>query len=66
MEFGTLSKHTGNQTYRELAEKAVQGIIALPDPLPGMAAQGIDPSTGESIGSYVVCRFHFLRVAFCD
>ncbi|KAF7984705.1 hypothetical protein HWV62_13008 [Athelia sp. TMB] len=53
LEFGTLTKHTGNATYKALAEKATKAIIALEDPLPGLAAQGYDVTDGTSIGSYV-------------
>jgi mannosyl-oligosaccharide alpha-1,2-mannosidase len=55
MEWGTLSKHTGNDTYRQLAEKAVKAVIAVPDPLLGLPAQDIDPTTGKSVDGYVVC-----------
>lgn len=54
LEWATLSKHTGNDTYRELAEKSFRHIAELPSPLPGLAAQGIDPTTGEFVGGYVV------------
>lgn len=57
LEFGVLTKHTGNATYQELAEKGVKALIAIADPLPGIPAQGFDPSTGESVGSYVVRRY---------
>ncbi|KAG1753648.1 glycoside hydrolase family 47 protein [Suillus paluster] len=53
LEWNRLSKHTGNSTYRELAEKSVQFMIQMPAPLPGMPAQGINPKTGDSIGGYV-------------
>lgn len=53
MEWGALSNFTGNQTYRELAEKAVIWIANLPPPLPALPAQGIDPATGQFVGSYV-------------
>ncbi|PCH35277.1 glycoside hydrolase family 47 protein [Wolfiporia cocos MD-104 SS10] len=53
MEWGALSNFTGNQTYRELAEKAVIWIAELPPPLPALPAQGIDPTTGQFVGSYV-------------
>lgn len=72
LEWATLSKYTGNSTYRALAEKSVKHIANLvckyirfdfgqcltamlqPSPLPGLAAQGIDPATGES-RSIVLC-----------
>ncbi|KAI0942114.1 hypothetical protein AcW1_009570 [Taiwanofungus camphoratus] len=53
LEWYTLAQYTGNDTYRVLAEKPVRWITALPPPLPGLPAQGIDPSTGEFVGSYV-------------
>jgi len=53
MEWGTLSKHTGNDTYRQLAEKAVKAVMAVPDPLLGLPAQDIDPTTGKSVDGYV-------------
>ena len=51
-----LSKCTGNDTYRALAEKSAKRIARNPKPLPGLPAQGIDPgSTGGSpVGGYVV------------
>ncbi|KAF8999594.1 hypothetical protein BDZ89DRAFT_1147616 [Hymenopellis radicata] len=46
LEWATLSKHTGNDTY-ELAEKSLRHVAELPSlALPGLAAQGIDPTTG--------------------
>ncbi|TDL22866.1 seven-hairpin glycosidase [Rickenella mellea] len=53
LEWSMLSKLTGNDTYRQLAEKSVRQIASLTDPLPGLAAQGIDPSTGQFVGGYV-------------
>jgi mannosyl-oligosaccharide alpha-1,2-mannosidase len=53
LEFETLSKHTGNQTYANLALKSVLHIANLPSPLPGLAAQGIDPASGQFVGGYV-------------
>ncbi|KZP11248.1 glycoside hydrolase family 47 protein [Athelia psychrophila] len=53
LEYATLSKHTGNDTYRQLAEGTVKAIMALPAPLPGLPAQGVDPATGKSVGGYV-------------
>lgn len=47
-------KHTGDDTYRQLAEKGVRAIIGLADPLPYLPAQEIDPSTGEFTDKYVV------------
>ncbi|KAF8551640.1 glycoside hydrolase family 47 protein [Imleria badia] len=53
MEWNRLSLYTGNDTYRQLAEKSVQHMIHMPKVLPGMPALSIDPSTGNSVGSYV-------------
>ncbi|KAH7886959.1 glycoside hydrolase family 47 protein [Phlebopus sp. FC_14] len=47
------SLYTGNDTYRQLAEKSVQHLINMPAPLPGMPAQDINPSTGNANGGYV-------------
>ena len=54
LEWATLSKYTGNDTYRALAEKSAQQIAKNPAPLPGLPAQGIDPGTGKPVGGYVV------------
>ncbi|KAK0489042.1 glycoside hydrolase family 47 protein [Armillaria novae-zelandiae] len=53
IEWAALSKYTGNDTYRELADKAMRHIAKLGAPLPGLAAQGIDPASGEFVGGYV-------------
>ena len=53
MEWHTLSTLTGDDTYRQLAEGAAKHITQLTPPLPGLPAQGIDPSTGGSVGAYV-------------
>ncbi|KAN0084178.1 glycoside hydrolase family 47 protein [Tylopilus felleus] len=53
LEWNRLSLYTGNDTYRQLAEKAAEYMINLPPVLPGMPAMYIDPSTGQSSGSYV-------------
>ncbi|EJC99387.1 seven-hairpin glycosidase [Fomitiporia mediterranea MF3/22] len=53
LEWALLSKLTGNGTYRNLAEKSVRHIISLDDPLPGLAAQCIDPSSGQFDCGYV-------------
>ncbi|KAF9225798.1 glycoside hydrolase family 47 protein [Gyrodon lividus] len=53
LEWNRLSLYTNNETYRQLAEKAAQHIINMPSPLPGMPAQGLDPSTGNAVGGYV-------------
>jgi len=53
LEWSTLAKHTGNDTYRQLAENSVRHIAGLTPPLPGLAAQGIDPTSGNFVGAYV-------------
>ncbi|KAJ7185551.1 glycoside hydrolase family 47 protein [Mycena filopes] len=53
LEWYTLSKYTKNQTYADLTAKAVKHLAGLPAPLPGLAAQGIDPATGNFVGGYV-------------
>jgi len=53
IEWSTLSKYTGNDTYRQLSEKSARRIANQPTPLPGLPAQGIDPATGTPIGGYV-------------
>ncbi|KAJ6557526.1 glycoside hydrolase family 47 protein [Mycena capillaripes] len=53
LEFSTLSKYTNNATYVDLATEAVKHIANLPAPLPGLAAQIIDPTTGDFVGGYV-------------
>lgn len=53
MEWNRLSQYTGNSTYQTLAEKSVQHMIHMSTPLPGMPAQGINPTTGDSVGGYV-------------
>ncbi|KAJ7158364.1 glycoside hydrolase family 47 protein [Mycena crocata] len=53
LEWYTLSKHTGNNTYAELTEKSTKRIANNPAPLPGLAAQGIDPASGNAVGGYV-------------
>ncbi|KAF9445727.1 glycoside hydrolase family 47 protein [Macrolepiota fuliginosa MF-IS2] len=53
LEWATLSKYTGDDKYRNLAEKAFRRIATNPSPLPGLPAQGIDPNTGSPVGGYV-------------
>ncbi|KAI0078383.1 glycoside hydrolase family 47 protein [Panus rudis PR-1116 ss-1] len=53
LEWFTLAKHTGNDTYRQLAENSVRHIANLPAPLPAMPAQGIDPLSGQPVGAFV-------------
>ncbi|KIK94004.1 glycoside hydrolase family 47 protein [Paxillus rubicundulus Ve08.2h10] len=52
LEWNRLSLYTKNDTYRQLAEKSVQHMINMPSPLPSMPGQGIDPATGNTVGSY--------------
>ena len=54
LEWATLSKYTGNETYHQLAEKAIRHIAQGGAPLPSLPAQGIDPTTGLPVGGYVV------------
>ncbi|KAJ7109482.1 glycoside hydrolase family 47 protein [Mycena epipterygia] len=54
LEWATLSKYTGNDTYRLLAEKSTKHIASLAAPFPGLAVQGIDPASGEFVGGFVV------------
>ncbi|KAG5644716.1 hypothetical protein DXG03_007939 [Asterophora parasitica] len=53
LEWATLSKYTGNDTYRQLTEKSVRRVASQVAPLPGLPAQGIDPSSGTPVGGYV-------------
>ncbi|KXN84061.1 putative mannosyl-oligosaccharide alpha-1,2-mannosidase 1B [Leucoagaricus sp. SymC.cos] len=53
LEWATLSKYTGDNKYFQFAEKAMRRIATNPSPLPGLAAQGIDPNTGNPVGGYV-------------
>ncbi|KAJ7243612.1 glycoside hydrolase family 47 protein [Mycena haematopus] len=53
LEWFTLSKYTENATYANLSTKSVKHIANLESPLPGLAALGIDPGSGNFIGSYV-------------
>jgi len=53
LEWSRLSKYTGNDTYRKLAEGSVLTIANNSMPLPGLPAQGIDPNTGRPVGKYV-------------
>ncbi|KAH9917187.1 glycoside hydrolase [Fomitopsis serialis] len=46
-------KYTGNDTYRELAEKPVIYIANLPPPLSNLPAQVIDPTSGQFADAYV-------------
>ncbi|CAE6517766.1 unnamed protein product [Rhizoctonia solani] len=53
LEWGKLADYTGNITYRHLAEKSMRRIGTNDAPLPGLPAQGIDPSTGKPQGDYI-------------
>ncbi|KAF9049289.1 seven-hairpin glycosidase [Hymenopellis radicata] len=53
LEWSTMTKYSGNATYTQLTEGALKHIATLPAPLPGLAAQGIDPSSGEFVGSSI-------------
>ncbi|KAF7335882.1 alpha-1,2-Mannosidase [Mycena sanguinolenta] len=50
LEWSTLNKYTQNTTYEKLATEAVMHIANLPAPLPGLATQIIDPTTGDFVG----------------
>ena len=62
LEWATLSKYTGNITYKNLAENSVRHIATAGAPLPGLPAQGLDPSNGKPVGGYVVSFCDFLLV----
>ncbi|EPT00562.1 hypothetical protein FOMPIDRAFT_59833 [Fomitopsis schrenkii] len=47
------SDFTGNDTYRQLAEKPVIYIANLPPPLPNLPAQVVDPTSGQFADAYV-------------
>ncbi|KAG9313396.1 glycoside hydrolase family 47 protein [Chiua virens] len=53
LEWSRLSLYTNNDTYRKLAEGAMEHMIDMPTPLPGMPGQLIDPATGDPADSYV-------------
>ncbi|KAJ7033729.1 glycoside hydrolase family 47 protein [Mycena alexandri] len=53
LEWATLSKYTNNVTYGNLAARSAKHIATLAAPLPGLSAQGIDPTSGNAVGSYV-------------
>ncbi|KAJ7269964.1 glycoside hydrolase family 47 protein [Mycena rebaudengoi] len=53
LEWYMTSKYTKNATYGELAVGSLKHIANLPSPLPGLAAQGIDPASGNFNGGYV-------------
>lgn len=53
LEWAKLSDYTGNQTYRQLTEKAMRKIGSNAAPLPGLPAQGINPTTGQPSGDYI-------------
>ncbi|KAH6877379.1 glycoside hydrolase [Coprinopsis sp. MPI-PUGE-AT-0042] len=53
LEWETLSKHSGNQTYADLVLRSQRRIATLPPPLPGLAATYVDPDLGQFIGGYI-------------
>ncbi|KZV67861.1 glycoside hydrolase family 47 protein [Peniophora sp. CONT] len=54
LEYDRLSLYTGNNTYRQLAEKAAKYVANYPTPpLPGLPAQCIEPGTGSFACDYV-------------
>ncbi|KAJ7064868.1 glycoside hydrolase family 47 protein [Mycena amicta] len=53
LEGFVLSKYTHNATYANNTAKSVAHIANLAAPLPGLAAQGIDPTSGQFVGGYI-------------
>ncbi|CAE6517761.1 unnamed protein product, partial [Rhizoctonia solani] len=53
LEWAKLAEYTGNKTYLELAEKSMRRVGTNDSPLPGLPAQGINPSTGQPVGDYI-------------
>ncbi|QRV84818.1 glycoside hydrolase family 47 protein [Ceratobasidium sp. AG-Ba] len=53
LEWSKLSDYTKNETFRLLAEKSMYRIGSNSAPLPGLPAQGIDPSTNGTVGDYI-------------
>ncbi|TFK49101.1 glycoside hydrolase family 47 protein [Heliocybe sulcata] len=53
LEYTTLSKYTGNQTYADYAVKAAAYIASLNSLYPGLAPQGIDPTSGQFTDAYL-------------
>ncbi|KAF7363178.1 alpha-1,2-Mannosidase [Mycena venus] len=53
LEWLALSHYTGNETYGKLTEGGVIAVAQLPAPLPGLAGQNVDPSTGQFTNLYV-------------
>ena len=58
-----MSKYTGNDKYRALAEKSACHIAQGGAPLPGLPGQGIDPNSGLPVGKYVVSS---ILSAYCS
>ncbi|KAF6757956.1 glycoside hydrolase [Ephemerocybe angulata] len=53
LEWETLSKHTGNQTYATLALKSLKHLANLNTPLPGLAPVWVDPASGDFVDGYI-------------
>ncbi|VDB96027.1 unnamed protein product [Peniophora sp. CBMAI 1063] len=53
LEFFTLAQHTGNDSYRTLAEGGVLAIIDSPKPLPGLPAQIYNGTTAQPVDAFV-------------
>ncbi|KAF8194774.1 glycoside hydrolase family 47 protein [Mycena galopus ATCC 62051] len=53
LEWNALSRYTGNDTYRQLAEKGTIAVAELATPLPGLAPQVVDPTTGQFADAYI-------------
>ncbi|KAJ7851679.1 glycoside hydrolase family 47 protein [Mycena olivaceomarginata] len=62
LEWFTLSKFTGNATYADLTAKSVEHIANLGTPLPGLAPQLIDPSSGQFADAYIA-NLYLLKYA---
>ncbi|KAG0147293.1 hypothetical protein CROQUDRAFT_656215 [Cronartium quercuum f. sp. fusiforme G11] len=53
LEFDRLSHYSGNDTFRALADRAMKGIMDLPDHFPGLPALEIAPQNDSSVGDYI-------------
>ncbi|CAE6493384.1 unnamed protein product [Rhizoctonia solani] len=53
LEWSKLADYTDNKTYLELAERSMRRIGTNDSPLPGLPAQGINPSNGQPVGDYI-------------
>ncbi|KAI5822730.1 glycoside hydrolase family 47 protein [Schizophyllum commune Tattone D] len=53
LEYYELSQYTEDNTYAKLAEGSAKQIMNTAPPLPGLPAQGYDPSKNAFVGGYV-------------